>query len=163
LKELNHEFGGSAKAAGQTLPGQLQRAQRSFEDIAQSIVAGLMPVLQSLMPLITGLMRFVGNNTPLVLGFAAAITELVVAFKVWNFWTNVLSASMRAMLISLATNPVFLIIAAIVALGIALVVAYKKCKTFRDIVDGVFRTVKNIVVGAINFIRNHWKLILGIL
>jgi len=36
LSELNTEFGGAAKAAGESLPGQLARAKRSFEDVSQA-------------------------------------------------------------------------------------------------------------------------------
>lgn len=45
LKELNTEFGGAAKAAGESLPGQLAKAKRSFEDVSQSVAEGLIPVV----------------------------------------------------------------------------------------------------------------------
>lgn len=48
LAELNKEFGGSAKAAGDTLPGQMARAKRSFEDVSQSVVSAMMPALAGL-------------------------------------------------------------------------------------------------------------------
>lgn len=54
LGELNKEFGGSAKAAGDTLPGQLARGRRAFEDISQSVLSALMPVLLKLGTLVTG-------------------------------------------------------------------------------------------------------------
>lgn len=53
LKELNTEFGGSAKAAGETLPGQMARAKRSFEDVSQSLVAAAMPALVKLGDILT--------------------------------------------------------------------------------------------------------------
>ena len=43
LKELEVEFGGAAKAAGESLPGQLSIAKRSFEDLSQTVVGGLLP------------------------------------------------------------------------------------------------------------------------
>jgi len=45
LKELNTEFGGAAKAAGASFPGQLQRVHRAFEDLSQGIVQGFLPVM----------------------------------------------------------------------------------------------------------------------
>jgi len=45
LKELGTEFGGAAKAAGQSFPGQLQRVHRAFEDLSQGIVQGFLPVM----------------------------------------------------------------------------------------------------------------------
>lgn len=45
LRELQTEFGGSAKAAGETLPGQLAIMQQSFRDMEQNLYQELMPVL----------------------------------------------------------------------------------------------------------------------
>jgi hypothetical protein len=45
LAELNKEFGGSAKAAGDTLPGQLNKLRKSFDDVAGQVASGLVPVL----------------------------------------------------------------------------------------------------------------------
>ncbi|MGH9637430.1 MAG: phage tail protein, partial [Candidatus Angelobacter sp.] len=49
LGELNKEFGGSAKAAGETLPGQLARLQNSLQDTGKGILSGLMPTLSDLL------------------------------------------------------------------------------------------------------------------
>jgi Prophage tail length tape measure protein len=46
LRELQTEFGGSAKAAGDTLPGQLAKARNAFEEISGQLVAKLIPVMQ---------------------------------------------------------------------------------------------------------------------
>lgn len=46
LAELNKEFGGAAKAAGESLPGQLARAKRAFEDASQEVMTGMTPALK---------------------------------------------------------------------------------------------------------------------
>jgi hypothetical protein len=46
LAELNKEFGGSAEAAGKTLPGQIAILRETFNNFAGDIVAKLIPVLQ---------------------------------------------------------------------------------------------------------------------
>ena len=43
LGELTTEFGGAAKAAGETLPGQLSRAKVAFGEVSKSVVEGLLP------------------------------------------------------------------------------------------------------------------------
>lgn len=43
LRELERQVGGSGKALGQTLPGQLARLQRRYEDISQGLVERLSP------------------------------------------------------------------------------------------------------------------------
>jgi phage-related protein len=45
LKELNTEFGGAAKAAGETLPGSLARAKNSFKELAGTVVEQFSPIL----------------------------------------------------------------------------------------------------------------------
>ncbi len=45
LRELNKEFGGSAKAAGQTLPGQLNILKARLDDVAQKVGEKLVPAL----------------------------------------------------------------------------------------------------------------------
>jgi hypothetical protein len=47
LAELNKEFGGSAEAAGKTLPGQLSILRESFNNFAGDLVAKLAPALQA--------------------------------------------------------------------------------------------------------------------
>lgn len=59
---------------------------------------------------------------------APALTKAKVAF-----------ASMNATMLA---NPIFLVIAAIAALGIAFVIAYKKSETFRKIVNATFSAIK---------------------
>lgn len=48
LGELNKEFGGSAKAVGDTLPGMIAKAKRHFEDFAQGLVTRMLPTLTKL-------------------------------------------------------------------------------------------------------------------
>jgi hypothetical protein len=45
LKELETQFGGSAKAAGQTLPGQLNILKETFRNTAADLVAVFIPTL----------------------------------------------------------------------------------------------------------------------
>lgn len=45
LGELETQMGGAAKAAGDSLPGKLAKAKRSFEDVSQSVTEGLLPVV----------------------------------------------------------------------------------------------------------------------
>lgn len=61
LAELQVEFGGAARAAGQSLPGQLARAKRAFEDVSQSVVEGILPIV-----------------TPALQGIASVLTTKVV-------------------------------------------------------------------------------------
>jgi hypothetical protein len=45
LKELNKEFGGSAKAFGKTMPGQIEKAKNSFAEMAATLLGTVAPGL----------------------------------------------------------------------------------------------------------------------
>ena len=49
LGELTKEFGGAAKAAGQTLPGQLARGKVAFGELSKTVMEGVLPSLTSAM------------------------------------------------------------------------------------------------------------------
>lgn len=70
LKELNTEFGGAAKAAGESLPGQVERGKRAFEDMAQSIVGTFLPVL---LPLAQQIPAVFQSIAPVLQGAATAL------------------------------------------------------------------------------------------
>jgi hypothetical protein len=48
LAELNREFGGSAVAAGNTLPGAMAKAQNAMEDLGKAVFKDVMPALTAM-------------------------------------------------------------------------------------------------------------------
>lgn len=80
LQELQKEFGGSAKAAGQTLSGQLAILNNAFGEASEELLTGLMPTLQGFagyvienMPAIKEVLGDVGDNlTALGIGLSGA-------------------------------------------------------------------------------------------
>lgn len=79
--------------------------------------------------------------------FASAIANSSMVTKVW---TGVQAAFNAVM----ALNPAILIVAAIVALGAALVIAYQKSETFREIVHKAFSVVKGIAESVMGFFQS---------
>jgi len=149
LAELSKEVGGSAAAYGGTLAGQVDKAKRSFEDTSQSLVTALLPVLTSVMDFITtklapafqSLTAFVVAHKAIlgplaaVLGTVAGVIWLVTtASKAW-------AVAQAALNIVMALNPIALVVIAIIALGAALVLAYKHSETFRTIVQAAFGAI----------------------
>jgi SLT domain-containing protein len=78
LAELTKEFGGSAKAVGETLPGQVERAKRSFEDFSQSIVGTIAPLANGFLPLLQKGLDSIG---PKLQEAAKQLPEIVNVFK----------------------------------------------------------------------------------
>ncbi|MEH7485557.1 transglycosylase SLT domain-containing protein [Priestia megaterium] len=71
------------------------------------------------------------------------------------------TAAQRALNLSMMMNPIGLIIAAIVGLGVAFVVAYKKSETFRNFVNKLFDAFKTGASAVLNFLKNNWPEILA--
>jgi hypothetical protein len=79
LGELNKEFGGAAKAAGESLPGQLARGQRAFEDLSQNVVSTFLPVV---LPAISKVTSVLKDMMPAIQKGATAVRDwLVQAWK----------------------------------------------------------------------------------
>lgn len=71
------------------------------------------------------------------------------------------TAAQRALNLSMMMNPIGLIIAAIVGLGVAFVVAYKKSETFRNFVNKLFDAFKTGASAVLGFLKNNWPEILA--
>ena len=93
---------------------------------------------------------------PVMTGAIDKIKNLSVVTKLQTAAQGVMNAVMNA-------NPIFLVVAAIVALIAIFVVAYHKVDWFRDLVDGAFRAIKGAVEGVFNWVKDHWPLLLAIL
>jgi hypothetical protein len=182
LAELNKEFGGSAKAAGDTLPGQLNKLRNSFEDVAGGLVAGLLPAFQTLAARLARVGRFLQDHPgfakvlatalaalAVVLGTVSVATKVAaaaqvlwttatkaatVATKAWTVATKAATIATAALNVVLRLNPIMLVVTALIALGAALVTAYKKSETFRKIVDGAFSKVKSVAVNTFEAIKS---------
>ncbi|WP_326593808.1 phage tail tape measure protein [Streptomyces brevispora] len=96
-------------------------------------------------PLIAG----VGTLATLLYAGAAAAAVNTAATATWasvtgaaTVVTNAFKAAQMALRVVWLSNPIFLVIAGVIALGVALVVAYKKSETFRAIVQGAWAGIK---------------------
>lgn len=81
LGELNTEFGKSAKAAGDSLPGSLAKLKNGFDEAAGGVVKGLMPAILKLLPVISSIINaavpVVSTLIPPILGIVKAILPLI--------------------------------------------------------------------------------------
>lgn len=76
-----------------------------------------------------------------------------VAQKIATIATSAFNAVMKLLRITLLTNPIFLIAAILIAIGVAFVLLYQKCEGFRKIVDKVFTFVWNLIKNVFNWFK----------
>ena len=92
----------------------------------------------------------------IAIGFGAYKLAVMAITGVTKAW-----AGAQALLnLALSANPIGLIIIAIGALVAGIIVLYKKCKPFRDFVDGMGRWISKAFGAVIDFFKNDWKQIL---
>jgi hypothetical protein len=170
LGELTKEFGGSAEAAGKTLPGQLNILKQSFSNLAGELVGKLVPPL-------TAVFGFLVEHKTTVTVFAGVIGALALAFvavsaatAAWTAIQGIITATTTAwaaaqwiLNAALAANPIALVVIAIVALIAVLVIAWKNSETFRDIVTGAFNAVWDAIKAVFGWLRDNWPTVLAIL
>ena len=153
LAVLETNFGGAAKAAGDTAAGGLTKLGIAFGETQEAIGTAFLPIMEKVLPVVQKFAAWAEANPDLLAAVVVGLGALAVA-------TLAVNAAM-------ALNPAVLITAGIVALGVALVVAYKKFETFgsvvRTVVNGVsdyfefmangFIKVINLIIKGINLVK----------
>lgn len=96
---------------------------------------------------------------------AAARTGILAASQLAaSAATGLLTAAQAALDAVLSVNPLVLAAVALVALGAALVVAYKKSETFRNIVNAAFGSIKRVAAGLVSWFKDTaWPVLKSVL
>ena len=130
-------------------------------------------LLSNLSPIVEKIAKFLeGNMTPAVIALSVALgvttmvasinlavtafTKIKAALAAAKVAFAATKAATLAMNAALLANPIGIVIAVLVALGAALVIAYNKSETFREIVQNVWAKVKEAFQIAVDFIVETW-------
>ena len=136
--------GGAATEAANTAQGQFKRLGIALDETKESVGAALLPAIQAVLPYLTKFGDWAAKHPGIILAVGAAIA--------------VIAASIMAVNLAMALNPFSAIIIGVVAVGAAVVLAYKKFEGFRNVVDAVFDGIK---VGF-DFVVSYFKTLLTI-
>ncbi len=136
MAAMSKTFGGAATDSANTAAGSMKRLGVALGEAKEGVGAALLPILEKALPVLQTFAQWAQDNPKL-------ITAVAVAF-------GVLAGSVLLVNAAMALNPAVLITAGILALGAAIVLAYKKFDTFRSVV----RAVVNGVAGYFEFMAN---------
>jgi hypothetical protein len=162
ISVLGGTFGGANAAFADTAEGGMAKMQIAFAEMKESIGAAVLPLFERLLPVLTSFANFIEKNTGLVIALAAVIGTLATAIIAYNAVIKIAAFLQTAFNITLAANPIGLVVAAIVLLGAALVAAYAKFEGFRKVVDAVFGAVKVGVRVMVDFVSSYLNTMLGV-
>lgn len=87
-----------------------------------------------------------------IVGVATALGILAAALGV-SALIRMVTTAWGALNAVMMLNPIFLIVTAIAALVAGLMFAYKRCKTFREVVNKAFSGIKKVVVTVLNVLK----------
>jgi hypothetical protein len=138
LTVLQTNFGGAAIAAGNTAAGGMKKLGIAFDETKESIGMAFLPIMLKLQPVLEKFAAWAEKNPQLL---AAVIAGM-----------GILAVSILAVNAAMLLNPAVAITAAVIALGVAVVVAYKKFEGFRNVV----RLVVNGILNYVEFMANGW-------
>ena len=124
LKAVETQVGGTAKATAD----DTDKMREGFKQFQQQLGLALLPVLEAVTPVLLKMASWAKDNPGIFMAIAGAIAAIAVSIMAVN--------------VAMALNPFSLIAIAVVAVGVALVGAYKKFEGFRTIVDGVFGAMR---------------------
>jgi hypothetical protein len=162
-------FGGAAATAAETAEGRFKRMSVAIGETQESIGAALLPIIEKLLPVLEDAAKFVSENTDLVValgvafgGIAASVLIVNTAMKAWTVITTAATVAQKAFNLAMSANPFVLATAAIVAIGAAVVLAYKKFEPFRDIVDSIGKALKAAFTGVVDAIKTAVSTYIGI-
>lgn len=139
IKPVAELVGGALLTAFQTLAPDVKAIGSSFIEVGKEVVKW-----EGFAPLVYGIAAAFGAYKLVVLATTIQTKALSVATKIYTGFQAALNLVM-------SMNPIGLVIAAIIGLGVALVLAYKKSETFRDIVNGVWQGLKIGFTATMNF------------
>ena len=155
ISVLGGTFGGANAAFVDTAEGGMAKMQIAFAEMQESIGAAILPLLERIVPVITKMAQAVEENADVVIILAGVIGTLSTAIIAYNVAIKTAAFLQTAFNITLAANPIGLVVAAIVLLGAALVAAYAKFEGFRKVVDVVFGALKTGVKIAVDYVGNY--------
>ena len=106
-------------------------------ELLSTILKALLELLEPLTPVISAVIAAIGGFM-VASKVVSAITTIVSVFQSFGSVLGLAKAGVSALWAIIAANPIAATVAAIVAIGVALVALYNKCEWFRDIVNSIF-------------------------
>lgn len=152
ILEQSADKAGTFAAESGTLAGQTQIMQAQFTDLSATLGQQLLPLVVQVAGWFQTLVTFIQDNISWLAPLAVTIGTIVVALKAWTI-------AQAAFNLVMAANPIMLVVVALAGLTAGLVMAYKKSETFRNIVDALGRTVKEVFQSIWDIMRTTVRIV----
>jgi phage-related protein len=146
---VTEKLHGQARAYASTASGGMAQFHAQTEALQENLGKTLLPAVEAVTSKLADMAGYLAKHTTLakvLVGVLAAVAGALLA----------VSAATWAVNIAMDANPITLVVIGLVALGAALVIAYQKSKTFRDIVNAAFAAIKTVAGATVDFLVGAW-------
>lgn len=182
--------------------GGLSGVLSSVGKVGEQVFTSLGNVLSWVIPKLVEFAKFINKNKTAITALVIVLGSMYTAFKLLTIISTItntikafrlgiimlqttamlcggsiskLRAAMMLLNLSFLTNPIFLIISAIIALVAAFVLLWNKCEAFRNFWIGLWNGIKNVIsivanaikvaidfivrifTTVIDFVKNNWQ------
>jgi hypothetical protein len=162
MQALEGSVGGAAEVFASTAEGGMKNFGIQLGELQESIGAAFLPVLEKLLPKLLDMAVFLQENTDLILiasGVIAGLSAMIVSYTVAVKLATVANTLFN---LSLAANPIGLVVAAVIGLIAILTALYFKFDTVRVIVDKVFNVMAAGVKIAVGVVKTYLENMYGV-
>jgi hypothetical protein len=167
LRVLQDRFAGSTQAYAKTTAGSWSDLKNEFEVMETNLGEKFLPIVDKVI-------KFLAQNKTLVQDVVIAVAALTAAYAAYEVVVKAVAIAHdiqaaaawgaekaeAALDVAMDANPIFLVIAAVVALVAIFVVAYMKVKWFRDFVNSAWSMIKDVFKAMVDFIGDHWRILI---
>ncbi|WP_405580683.1 hypothetical protein [Streptomyces sp. NBC_01092] len=151
----------------------LTRIFAAFNSIASLVttvvgaaLAGLVPMLAPFADLVktiadaakgplTAFFQFVGDHHVIFGALAAAVLGIAAGMKLWAIGTAAVTAAQAILSAVMAASPFTLVALAVMGLAAAFAYAWHESETFRNIVTGVWESVKSAFSATVEWVKKY--------
>jgi hypothetical protein len=156
---------GDFQRTSDSAANQQKILKAKLADTKAALGTALLPVLQKILPYISGMAEFIEKNSAVIVPLVAAIGAFVVIMKIATLVTQLFGLSLGAAFIWVVV--IVAAIAALIAIGYLLVKNWDTIKETAakvwDFMQKVWDKVLNVMKGVWNWIKRNWPLLLAIL
>lgn len=150
-------FFNGAMALADTGAGRYDRMKETALELAQTFGQDLLEAGRPLFDLLTSMFEFIAANKDIFLVLASVLGTVTVGLLAASGAMSTFNALVGILNVLAAANPFGLIVLGISALVAGLVVAYKRFDQFREVVDGVWGSLKQFGSNIRDWVTNPIK------
>ena len=126
---------------------------RALEGLFDTLLSVGRSIISTTAPAIRALFKFLDDNRPVAIALVSVLAAMYAGFKLLMV-ARAVAGAVQLLNLAFLANPVVLIVAGVIALAAALVIAYKKSETFRNIVNRIGDVLKGVLMPIFGAVKS---------